>query len=478
MDKHWMISRRTVLRGLGVAMALPLLETMGWAETPKAAAKGAMRSPVRSMFIMVPNGVIYDHWKYKKETPGAIPRILAPLAPVMNDVLVINNMLHQKAFANGDGAGDHARETATFLTGAQARKTAGTDIQVGASIDQVMAEQIGIYTSLPSLEIGIEQGGQAGNCDSGYSCAYSSNISWRTANTAMAKEINPKAVFDRLFSAKKNVKPKKQGGPEVDASKFASSGGAAGGEKTLDQSVLDLVLGDAKALRGNVSGTDQRKLDEYLDSVRALEKRIDHAQKQASEAAEAKAAKKPGTYSPPIDVAVPGDRPEGFAEHVKLMMDLTILAFQTDTTRIVSFMMGNGGSNRSYPSIGVARAHHEISHHQKDASKMEDLTKISTHHIELLSYMLQRMKTLNDGKGTLLDNSMIAYGSAIGDGDRHNHDDLPFILAGRGGGTINSGRVIDTNRVAVCDMYLAMAARAGCTLEKFGDSKAMLEGLS
>ena len=278
-------------------MALPLLETMGWAETPKAgaaAAKGAVRSPVRSMFIMIPNGVVYDNWKFKKDAPGVIPRILQPLVPVMNEVLVINNLVHKKGFANGDGAGDHARETASFLTGAQARKTSGTDIQVGQSIDQAMAEKIGIYTSLPSLELGIEQGGQAGNCDSGYSCAYSSNISWRTANTANAKEINPKAAFDRLFSAKKNVKPKKQGGPAVDASKFASTGGGSE-EKTLDQSVLDLVLGDAKALRGNVSGTDQRKLDEYLDSVRALEKRIDHAQKQAAEAAEAKAATKPGT---------------------------------------------------------------------------------------------------------------------------------------------------------------------------------------
>jgi hypothetical protein len=473
MDKHWMISRRTVLRGLGVAMALPLLESMGWAETPKA-GKAAMRPPVRTAFFMVPNGVVYENWKFKKDAPGAIPRILAPLAPVMSDVLVINNLRHDKAGGNGDGAGDHARETGTFLTGAQCRKTAGTDIQAGISIDQAMADRIGIYTSLPSLELGIEQGGQAGNCDSGYSCAYSSNISWRTPNTPMAKEINPKAAFDRMFSAKKNVKPKKQGGPTVDASKFGSAGQTD--EKTLDQSVLDLVLADAKRLRGNVGGTDQRKLDEYLDSVRAMEKRIEHAQKEAAEAAEVAAAKKPGTYSPLIEVAVPADRPQGFPEHVKLMMDLMILAFQTDTTRIATFMFGNGGSNRTYPHVGVSRAHHEISHHQKDASKLEDLTKINTHHIELLSYMLQRMKSLNDGKGTLLDNSMILYGSAIGDGDRHNHDDLPVLLAGRGGGTINSGRVIDT-RSNMCDLFLAMAARAGCQLESHGDSTKMMEGL-
>jgi hypothetical protein len=459
-----LISRRTVLRGLGVAMSLPLLETMGWAETPKKTIK----SPIRTMFIMVPIGVVYENWKFNKSTPGSIPRILTPLSPVMSDVLVINGLRHDKANGNGDGAGDHAREAGTFLTGAQCRKTAGTDIQTGVSIDQAMAQKIGIYTSLPSLELGIEQGGQAGNCDSGYSCAYSSNISWRTPNTPMAKEINPKAAFDRMFSAKKNVKPTK-GGPDVDP-RFAKDGEIP---KSLDQSVLDLVLQDAKDLRKVISGTDQRKLDEYLDSVRALEKRIDFAQKEAAQAAEEAASKKPGNYSPLIDVN-PTGIPKDFPEHVKLMFDLSILAFQTDTTRIISFMMGNGGSNRTYPHIGVSRAHHEISHHQKDPGKLEDLTKINTHHVELFSYMLQKMKSLNDGKGTLLDNCQILYGSCIGDGDRHNHNDLPVLLAGKAGGTINTGRVIDTGS-NMCDLFLAMAARAGAQLENHGDSTKMME---
>jgi hypothetical protein len=288
----------------------------------------------------------------------------------------------------------------------------------------------------------------------------------------MAKEVNPKAAFDRMFSAKKNVKPKANGGPEVDANLFADDS-----EKTLDQSVLDLVLGDAKRLRGAVSGNDQRKLDEYLDSVRALETRIEHAQKAASQAAEEALSKKGGNFSPVIDVDVSGGQPKDFPDHVKLMMDLMVLAFQTDTTRIRTFSIGNGGSNRSYPHIGVSRAHHEISHHQKDESKMEDLTKINTHHVELLSYMLQKMKGLNDGKGTLLDNSMVLYGSAIGDGDRHNHDDLPILLAGRAGGTIKSGRVLDA-KGNMCDLFLAMSARAGCPIESHGDSEKILEGLS
>jgi Protein of unknown function (DUF1552) len=474
MNKHWLISRRTVLRGLGVAMALPLLESMGWAENPTTGKGGATRSPVRTAFIMIPNGVVMDHWKFKAKATGALPRILVPIAPIISEVLVINGLRHDKAAANGDGAGDHAREAGTFLTGAQCRKTAGTDIQSGVSIDQAMAEKIGIHTSLPSLELGLEPGQQAGNCDSGYSCAYSSNISWRTPNSPMAKETNPKAAFDRMFSAKKNLKAKKSGAPSGDPGKFAV---AQSEGKSLDQSILDLVFSDAKSLRGKVSGTDQRKLDEYLDSVRALEKRIEHAEKEAADAAKAAVAKKPGTYSPTIEVAIPSDLPSGFPERTKLMMDLMILAFQTDTTRIATFMIGNGGSNRTYPHIGVSRAHHEISHHQKDAEKLEDLTKINTHHIELFSYMLQKMKGLNDGKGTLLDNSMIMYGSAISDGDRHNHDDLPILLAGRGGGTINSGRMIDT-KSNMCDLFLAIAARAGCQLEKHGDSTKMMEGLS
>jgi hypothetical protein len=461
--KSWLISRRTCLRGLGVAMGLPLLETMGWAETPKAT--DAFKPPVRSMFIMIPNGVVYENWKFQPDAPAVVPRILQPLAPVMDDILVINNLRHDKANGNGDGAGDHARESATFLTGAQARKTAGTDIQVGQSIDQVMANKIGFATTLPSIELGVAHGAQAGNCDSGYSCAYSSNISWRTANTPMAKEINPKAVFDRMFSAKKKVQSKLGGAAKT------SNG------KTLDQSVLDLVFDDAKRLRNNIGGVDQRKLDEYLDSVRALERRIEHAQKQAMENTDAFAAKKPGTYSAPIELTIPDEKPPNFAEHVKLMFDLSILAFQTDTTRIITFMMGNGGSVQTYPDIGVSRAHHEISHHQKDAGKLEDLTKINIHHVELFSYMLQRMKSLNDGTGSLLDNSMILYGSAIGDGDKHNHDDLPILLAGRGGGSITSGRVINKTH-NMCDLFLAMAARAGCVLQSHGDSTKMMEGLS
>jgi hypothetical protein len=469
MRKNWLISRRTMLKGAGVAMALPLLETMGWAEEPK---KGGFRSPVRLGFFMIPNGVNQDEWKAK---PGAVglPRILQPLSPVASEVLVINNLLHDKARGNGDGAGDHARESGTFLTGVQCRKTSGADIQAGVSIDQKVAEKIGIYTSLPSLELGMEQGGSAGNCDSGYSCAYSSNISWRTPTAPMAKEINPKAVFDRMFTARKTVRPKKQAGPLVDPSAFASAKGDAEAP-SLERSVLDLVLEDAKGMRGAVGASDQRKLDEYLDSVRALEKRIEHAERESAEAAKQKDEKKPGTYSPLITVAPPTGVPPKYADHAKILMDLIVLAFQTDTTRVVSFMFGNGGSNRSYPELGVMGAHHEISHHGKDPVKLEGIAKINVHHMEQFAYLLKTMKAINDGKGTLLDNSLMMYGSAIGDGDRHNHDDLPVLLAGLGGGTLKSGRTINA-KGNMCDLFLAMAARAGAPLDSFGDSKGMLD---
>ncbi len=475
MSKNWLIPRRTALKGVGVAMALPLLEAMGWADDPKGGKAGGFRAPVRSAFLMIANGVNQDEWKPKPGATG-LPRILVPLAPVVKSVLVINNLRHDKARGNGDGAGDHARESSTFLTGAQCRKTSAADIQAGVSIDQKLAEKLGAFTSLPSLELGTERGGTAGNCDSGYSCAYSSNMSWRTPNTPMGKEVDPKAVFTRMFAARTSSPPKRQAGPRVDVGAFAAGKGEAEAP-SLQRSILDLVLDDAKGLRGAVGMSDQRKMDEYLDAVRALEKRIEHADRDAAEAAKAKDEKKPGTYSPVIAVPPPSGIPPKYADHVKLMFDLITLAFQTDITRVVTFMFGNGGSNHSYPELGVMGAHHEISHHAKDPVKLEGIAKINTHHIELFSYLLQKMQAINDGKGTLLDNSQLMYGSAIGDGDRHNHDDLPVLLAGKAGGTIASGRTLNA-KGNMCDLFLGMAARAGCPLDSFGDSKGMLEGFS
>jgi hypothetical protein len=472
MRKHWLIDRRTMLKGVGVAIALPLLETMGWAEKP---AKGGGRSPIRTGFFFIPNGVVQSAWKYRPDMTTPHPRIVMPLAPFMNDVLVINNLRHDSARGNGrdQGIGNHATEGGTFLTGAMCL-TENNESRCGVSIDQVMAQKIGAYTSLPSLELGLEPVIQ-GHCETPKGCIFQCNISWRTPTSPMTKEITPKAVFDRMFAARKTRRPKSQQGvPQVDAGQFA---GKQEEEKSLQQSVLDSVLADVKDLRGTISTNDQRKIDEYLDSIRALEQRIAHSEEAAREAAKQEADKRPGNYSPLIQVNVPAGIPQSFAEHAKLMMDLIVLAFQSDTTRIVSFMFGNAGSDRIFRELGVTGFHHLTTHHGNDPKKLEDVTKINVHHSEMFAYLLQKMKSINDGKGTLLDNSMLLYGTSLGDGDRHNHDDLSILLAGKGGGTIKPGRRLDA-KGNMCDLFLGMAARAGCPLQQFGDSKGMLADLS
>jgi Protein of unknown function (DUF1552) len=474
MTKNWLISRRTFLRGCGIAMALPLLETMGWAEEPPGRS-----NPIRSMFIFAPNGVIPSAWRASLHTTAqSLPRILQPLAPVWSEVIAINNL--SNAVAENKIGGAHARGLGALLTGVQIRHTGGADLQAGISIDQVIADKVGVYTSLPSLELSITPGPQAGGCEGGYSCAYISNMSWRSPATPTAREAKPKAVFDRLFNAKKNFHPRQRGGPVIDTKKL--TGGAAqaptqANDRSIDQSILDLVLGDAQRLRGQVSSNDQRKLDEYLDSVRALERRVEFAHQQDSEAAKATAAKRPGKYSSPIEVMIPPETPTSFPEHVKLMMDLTILAFQTDTTRVCSLMYGVGLDNRPYPHLGINKGHHEMTHLLSEGTNTEDVIKINTHHVELLAYLLTKMKSLNDGRGSLLDNSMVFYSSDLGRGDWHTHTDLPVLLAGRAGGTITPGRVLEA-KGKMSDLHLAIAARAGAPVSRHGDSDRPLEGLS
>ena len=471
MRKNWLIDRRTCLKGIGAAIALPLLETMGWADPPKGAA---VRSPIRVGFFYIPNGVNQDAWKYRPEMTTPHPRTLMPLAPVMNEVLVINNLRHDTGRGNGtdQGLGNHAQDSGTFLTGSVCL-TGDNVSKCGVSIDQVLAQKIGAYTSLPSLELGLE-GTLQQFCETPKGCIFQSNISWRTPTSPMVKEITPQAVFDRMFAARKTAKRPKNQGPQVDAGQFS---GKTDEEPSLQRSVLDSVLDDVKDVRGSISANDQRKLDEYLDSVRAIEQRIAHADQAAREAAKATVDKKSGNYSPLIQVNVPAGVPPLFADHAKLMMDLIVLAFQSDTTRIVSFMFGNSGSDRIFRELGVTGFHHLTTHHGHDPKKLEDIAKINVHHVEMFSYLVQKMKSINDGKGTLLDNSMLLYGSGICDGDRHNHDDLPMLLAGKGGGTIKTGRRMEA-KGNMCDLFLGMAARAGCPLPQFGDSKGMLADLS
>jgi hypothetical protein len=431
-------------------MALPMLEAMAPAAKVLAAAadKPAGAFPKRMAFVYVPNGANMADWTPKAVgTDYELPLILEPLAPFQKDFQVMTGLAQTKAFANGDGPGDHARASATFLTGCQARKTAGADIKVGVSVDQIAAEKIGKYTRLPSLELSCDAARQSGNCDSGYSCAYSFNISWKSASMPMAPETNPRLVFERLFS--NNI------GTEAGENQAKRN--------EYRKSILDFVLEDARQLKSNLGSTDRRKLDEYLTAVRDLEMRIERSEKFATASTE---------YGKPTGI------PKQFEEHARLMFDLLVLAFQTDNTRVSSFILSHDGSNRPYPFIGVSEGHHDLSHHGNDVAKKQKIAKINQFHITQFAYFLEKLKSIKEGEGTLLDNCMIVYGSGISDGNRHNHNDLPVLLAGGGAGTITPGRHVKYDRdVPMTNLYLSMLDRLGVPAQRIGDSTGKLENI-
>ena len=443
----WHLPRRSFLKGLGATIALPLLEAMVPPAKLLAAAAGTnARSglPRRMAFVYVPNGANMADW-----TPANVgsdfelPYILQPLKPVQSDLQVLSGLAHVKARANGDGAGDHARASATFLTGCQARKTAAVDIRVGVSVDQVAAAKLGKFTRLPSLELSCDKGRQAGSCDSGYSCAYQFNIAWKGEATPLPPEVDPKQVFERLFA----------GSSKEDAKR-----------DRYNRSILDFVLEDARQLKSNLGATDQRKLDEYLTAVREIEVRIEQAAKFA--------ASQPD-YKKPTGI------PKEYAQHVQLMYDLLALAFQTDTTRISTFIMAHDGSNRPYPFLGVSEGHHDLSHHGGNEEKKKKIAKINQFHVEQFAYFLQKLKATKEGEGTLLDNCMIVYGSGIADGNAHAHHDLPVLLAGKGGGAFKSGRHLKFPKdTPMTNLYLSMLDNVGVSTERLGDSSGKLAGLS
>jgi hypothetical protein len=374
-----------------------------------------------------------------------LPYVLEPLKAVKDEVLVLTGLTHDKGRANADGPGDHARSAASFLTGCQPVKTAGANIRVGISVDQLAAKRTGHYTKFPSLEIGLEPGRGAGSCDSGYSCAYSNSISWSSESTPVAKEVNPRLVFERLFSNR---------APEP--------GGESRAKRNLYKtSVLDLVSEDARRLKSSLGKTDERKVDEYLGGIRELELRIAQSEKEAT------------ADLPRLDV--PPGIPQDFAQHARLMCDLLTLAFQSDITRIATFMLANEGSNRSYRQIEVPEGHHDLSHHGGDAAKHAKIRTINRYHVSQLAYLLEKLKAIPEGEGTVLDNCMIVYGSGIGDGNRHNHDNLPVVLAGRGGGTLRTGRHIRfPDETPMANLFLSMLERVGAATDRFGDSTSTL----
>ena len=444
------LSRRTLLRGTGTAVALPLLDAMLPA-VARSVARGAEetgRAPLRAAFLYVPNGVHMEDWTPRQQGAGFdLPATLEPLCGVYGKFSIHSGLAQKKAEANGDGAGDHARALATFLTGSQARKTAGADIRAGVSVDQIAAAHLGRHTRLPSLEIGTEGGGQSGNCDSGYSCVYSSNIAWRSDTQSVPKESNPKLIFDRLFAA---------GRP-------GESDEARAKREQHSKSILDYVREEARGMERVVGAADRRKLDEYFTAVRELEQRLERFS---------------GAASKDIGMERPEGPPERYEEHLRILADMLVLAFLTDATRVSTCVFANEGSNKSYSFIGVPEGHHDLSHHGKNAEKQAKIQRINRFHVTQLAYLLEKLARTQEGEGTLLDRCMIVYGSGIGDGDRHNHDDLPILVAGGGGGALKPGRhVVHPQGTPLTNLYLSMLDGLGCPAPKLGDSTGRLSDI-
>jgi len=450
MTKNLLLDRRTLLKGLGVSIALPALEAM----TPsllQASTPTVATPPRRMAFVYVPNGVNMNTWTPTTlGTNFQLPATLEPLTPFRQHLTVLSGLTCDKARANGDGPGDHARAMSAFLTGRQPRKTSGADIRAGVSVDQVVAQRRGSETRFPSLEIGCEGGRQAGNCDSGYSCAYSSNLSWRSESTPVPKEVNPRSVFDRLFS-----------GPVAGEAEQARLR-----RERYNQSILDFVNEDANQLMNRLGANDQRRMDEYLTSLREVERRI--TQNTATQG-----TLRPGTQRP---TGIPQD----YGQHMRLMGDLLALAFQADLTRVATFVFANEGSNRNYRVINIPDGHHDLSHHQNNAEKLDKIHRINRFHMTQFAYMLDKLRTVREADGSaLLDNCMIVYGSGNGDGNRHNHDDLPLLLVGGGGGSITPGRHLRYPRnTPLSNLYVSLLERMGCPVASFGDSTGRLPGLT
>ena len=408
------LPRRTVLRGMGATLALPLLDAM--VPALSAAARVAVRPVRRAGFVYIPNGAVidvaahgFDAWSPIGEGRNfELSTILKPLENVRDRLVVLSGLDHPMARSMGDGAGDHARGTATWLTGVHPKKTEGIDVRAGTTVDQIIAADYGNETRLPSLEVALESPERVGNCEVGYSCQYLYTISWRTPTTPLPMENNPRVVFERLFG---------EGGTA--AERLA--------ERQRDRSILDWVTGDIADLRRQLGASDQQRVAEYLDSVREVERRIQMSESEGD------------TLSlelPPQPMGIP----DSFEGHIKLMYDLLVLAYQADITRVGSFQISYETSSRTYPQVGVANSHHSLSHHAQNEENIAKLVKINTYHVEMLAYFLEKLKATPDGEGNLLDNSLLVYGGSMSDGNDHSHYPLPCLLAGGAAGRLEGGR--------------------------------------
>jgi len=467
---NWKLSRRAMLKSAGAILGLPLLDAMmpslaaGEGTSPAASpAGGAGKPPVRMAFMYMPNGVNSQQFTPTGTGKGyTLSPMLQPLEKYKDDFIVFSE-LWNAATNTGDG---HYFKTAAWLTGTTITRTTGSDLRSGGtSVDQLCAQKIGNLTPLPSLELGTEPVRTGVDANVGITQLYGGNISWSTPTTPVAKEINPRLAFDRIF------RPKARG-VEHNA--------------VDDKSVLDWVLDDAKGLKKRVGRADQLKLDEYLDSVRAVEKRIEFESKRREQAtmmdplARDEIAKLDTRikdyYANPGKI---NERTGAHQEQTRLMLDIMVLAFWTDSTRIGSFMFGNAVSGRNFSFLeGVSGGHHQISHHENDKKKLEEYAKIGKWHVEQYAYIIDKLKNIKEGSGSLLDNCMVMWGAGFRDGNSHNPRNLPLMLAGRGGGTIASGRHVHFQKDSqLCNLYVSMLNRMGVPTKRFGDSTGELPGL-
>jgi hypothetical protein len=444
------IPRRTVLRGIGATLALPLLD--GMVPALSALGKTVAKPTIRLGTVYVPNGIWMNKW-----TPAAegaafeLTPILESMAPFRDRLIVLSGLANREGDAlPGEGSGDHARAAGAFLTGVHPKKTEGTDLRAGISMDQIAARELGKETQLASLELALESKAPVGACDPGYSCAYGNTLCWRSPTTPLPMENDPRAVFERLFGSSDSTDP---------AARLARI--------REDRSILDAVTQKLAGLQRALGPRDRTRLDEYLEAIRDVERRMRKAGEQSN------------TAVPVATMEQPAGIPATFQEQAKLMFDLQVLAYQADLTRVITFMMARETSNRAYPEIGVPDAHHPLSHHAGDADKIAKLIKVNIYHARMFGYYLEKLASTSDGDGSLLDHVVIIYGSGMSDGDRHNHHDLPLLLAGGGAGRISGGRHLRYSpETPVTNLFLTLLDKVGVPIESIGDSTGKVEHLS
>jgi hypothetical protein len=438
------LSRRTFIHGVGVSLSLPLLEAMVPAQTPLA--RTAANPQVRLGLCFIPHGAVMSQWTPATDGALELSPILSPLEPHQNQVVVLSNLAHEMAGPQGpgDNGGDHTRCPAVFLNGVHPKRTDGADIQAGTTIDQMAALKIGQDTLLPSLELAVEDySGLVGSCDVGFSCTYMNTIAWRSPTSPLPMEINPRVVFDRMFGDGATVQERLE-------------------RIERQRSILDAVTGQIRRLQGGLGPTDRNRVAEYLDAVREIERRIQISERQAS--------------NPQLDVPEsPSGIPDDHEEHTRLMFDLMAIAFQADITRISTFMMAREVSYRTFPKLGISEAFHPASHHQNSAARLETLAKINTFHVSLVAHLLDRLKNTPDGDGSLLDHSLILYGSAMSNSNVHNHAPLPVLMAGGAVGRMKGGRHITyPEGTPMSNLLLTILDKAGVPQERVGDSTGLL----